>query len=375
MPISCATSQRPQNWYRQLIQRHFVQIDRRSDDEHDKLSNVLAIAFRPGNHTASFLGQTQRTLGTATLVALSYGRDDETGRRNMPIVGLRGTAARDGAVTYGGAGNTLFHHDVARRPSVRSHRKALNPQRNPSLTELARAWTEREVGSWQDFVGFPAFRICLQIMLGFAASEPPSFEETPVLRELAAAELDVPVDQLGSNGPMLFEIAICGIFGIVRSFIPEIRPTAPAVCSVIAELCTQAHRALRIYEDFTHLLGAPSWNPGRRVGPMELPNPAKQILERFGVDLSNDFSQFISDQQLAEMEQAIRKTIGSQIPLTTDEIYDALTNPELPLRSWSAVLPRLRAFLEPAIAECTTDDDLLHAARSPDQPLISSGRA
>ena len=230
MSISCATARRPRNLYRRLIHRHFAQIDRRSDDDHDRLCEVLAISFRPGNHTANFLGQTQRSLGTATLVALNYDRDIESGRRRMPILGLRGTASYDGTVTYGGAGNTLFHHDAALRPSLRSRREALNPQRNPSLTELAQRMDRtcyRQLGRLR---WLPVIPQLPKIMLGFAQV---SHRLMRTRRRCASwLRRNWTCQSINSEPTARCSwIAICTTFGIARFFIPAIRPIAPAVCS------------------------------------------------------------------------------------------------------------------------------------------------
>ncbi len=51
-----------------------------------------------------------------------------------------------------------------------------------------------------------------QILLGFPVHEPPGFEDSEALRELAAIELNVPVEDLGCNGDALCK-AICNISG------------------------------------------------------------------------------------------------------------------------------------------------------------------
>jgi hypothetical protein len=56
-----------------------------------------------------------------------------------------------------------------------------------------------------------------------------------------------------------------------------------------------------------------------------------------------------------------------------EEILDGITTPDKPLASWRQVLSELRARLTPYFNECSTDEDLLRAARNLDEPLVASG--
>ncbi len=138
---------------------------------------------------------------------------------------------------------------------------------------------------------------------------------------------------------------------------------------VNAEFCSQAHKALRAFEDYSALIGALSWNPARRLKPLELPNPAGSLLHEFGIE---SLEQPISDQQLDAMVSAFRLAVGPEISLSETEVYDAFANSEHPLRAWSPKLAELRSLLEPAVSETVTNDDLLRAAAAPGNPLIAS---
>ena len=146
-------------------------------------------------------------------------------------------------------------------------------------------------------------------------------------------------------------------------------PGDPANCTgcllISAEFCTQAHKALRVYEDFSALLGAPSWNPARKIAPHQIPNPARAVLGQFDI---HDLDQLITDDQLVELETALRQAIGSDVPLTQEEVFDAIAYADAPIRAWSSVLPELRSLLEPAIAESVTDDDLRSAGTALSSP-------
>jgi hypothetical protein len=372
MSITLARPRRFQSLSRQLISRYYGQIKRRSDAQHQHLCKFFAITFRPGDRTGSFLNQPLRPFGTPVAVCLEYGFNVDRGGRSMPIRGFRATMTSNGFVNYGGEGSVLFRHDAAAAPSKKSRRSPLNPQRNPALCQLAlrmdlacerQAWRKR----W-----LPRIPCLPKILLGFPVNQTPMFEDTPALRELAAEELDVPLNELGSNGEMLLNRYLRDLWDrqLMR---PDDAANSTGTFLISAEYCTQAHRALRTYEDFTHLLGAPTFNPARRVKPLELPNPAAAIMDRFGVDRSQNFNQPISDEELLDIELAMRQAIGERTALTTEEVFDAITNADSPIIAWTSSLPKLRAVLDPAIAECVTDDDLLRAARRPDEPLIASG--
>jgi hypothetical protein len=207
-----------------------------------------------------------------------------------------------------------------------------------------------------------------QVFLGFPVHEPPGFEDSEALRELAAAELNVSVEDLGRNGEALLQNYLEHLWSR-QSLHADDPANSTGTHLVNAEFCSQAHKALRAYEDYSALLGAPSRNPARRLKPLELPNPAGSILQEFGIE---SLEQPISDQQLDAMVSAFRLAVGPEILLTEMEVYDAFANAHQPLRAWSPRLAELRSLLEPAVTESTTDDDLLQAAATPGDPLISS---
>ena len=354
---------------RSLIQRHYRQIINRSDELHDELCKVLAITFLPGDRTCSFLNQPLRPLGTAAMICLSFGRSNGRRGRTMPIRGVHARLNADGSVAYRADEAALFLHDAACPPSTKSRSLPLNPSLNPSLTSVAQRMDhacERRLGRRRYLPSVPQLP---QILLGFPEHQPPAYENTQALRDLAAAELSVPADQLGANGDALLDRYLRDLWQ--RQLLWPGDPANPVGGVLIdAEFCTQAHAALRAYENFANLLGTQIWNPARRVSPQLVANPARQVLQRFGI---TDLDQPITDGQLADLESAMREAIGRSISLTQEEIYDAIANSELPIRAWSVAIPDIRRLLDPMVSQCTSDDDLLCAAASPDEPLVASG--
>lgn len=358
---------------RRLVRKYYFQV--RAKPQPAELSNVLAITFRPNVHTGTFNGNLLRRVGTTAMIVLSYEpHRSKPGRMTMPIRGFRAMAYADGSVRYGGDAGCLFLHDGSLIPRVRRTREAINAARNASLVEtlLRLDWACKKRLDWIDRL--PDVPKLPRILLGFAPNEPPQFEDSPALRRLAVKELCVPVERLGANGSVLLDRLLRDVWQ--RHLIP---PSTPSNMTgnllVDAELCTQARRTLEIYEDFTDLVGAHTWNPARNVVPVELDNPAAKVLVRFNVDPTrSDALNLIDQEQLDALELAMREALGVAADFVSrDEIYDALVEPSLPILAWSNALPTLRSRLMSCISESTTDDDLLLAARHPDQPLIASG--
>jgi hypothetical protein len=328
---------------------------------------MFAITFRPGNRTNCF-SEPIHKLGQGVLICLTYEWDQQTGRRRMPIIGLRARLAPDGFVTYGGERSVLFCHDCARRPSIRSRQEALNPLRNPSLTELALRMDracQRALGRsrW-----LPSVPLLPQVLAGFPASQVPCFEDSFALRKLAAIEMGIAVEKLGRNGEELLLAYLKDLWlrQIWRAGDP-INTTGSVLLNT--EFCSQLGQALSLYEDYHALLGAPISNPARRLEPVTLENPAAGILQDFGID---SLEQPITEEQLAAMVRAFRQTMGPKCLLSETDVYDGFTHAEQPLRAWSPRLGDLRAHLEPSVRETVTDDDLLRAAAASNNPLIAS---
>lgn len=210
-------------------------------------------------------------------------------------------------------------------------------------------------------------------MLGFAPNEVPAFEDSSVLRQIAARELGIPIERLGANGDELLDRLLRNVWEEQLR-----RPEAPdndtGLVLIDAELCSNVRKALRVFEDFRGLVGSYTWNPAREVSPVEVPNPASAVLAQFGFDPRQDLGKTATQEQVEALELATRTQLGEATDLfTVEEIYEALLSPDRPLQAWRQVLPKLRAKLDPLVSECTTDEDLLRAAQSPGEPLYASG--
>jgi hypothetical protein len=186
-------------------------------------------------------------------------------------------------------------------------------------------------------------------------------------------ELGVARERLGANGPELLDLLLSDVWES-RLIQPDAPGNSTGALLVNAELCTQPRGVLRVFEDFSRMLGVRTRNPACDVAPFQVPNPASKVLARYRVDTSQNFSQPLSDELIDELKRALRELLGSAAELFDDEeILDGITNSDKPLASWRQVLPNLRARLTPYFNECSTDEDLLRAARNLDEPLVASG--
>jgi hypothetical protein len=141
-----------------------------------------------------------------------------------------------------------------------------------------------------------------------------------------------------------------------------------------AEFCTQAHRALRIFEDFRQLVGTHTWNPGRSVQVFRIDNPAPAVLASCGIDPASDFERQIPTEVINRLENLMRAELGEHaVRFSQEDLLDGLTAPFEPLVACCGALTAARAKLQPFWSECTTDADLRQALRSPRKGLRASG--
>lgn len=357
---------------RSLIRRHYRQIYWRTEAQHEQLHDLVGVTFRPSAAQPTFLEQPLRPLGTSNLIHLSYDRDADNGRRLMPLRGLKASLIADGNVIYGGSEGTVFRLNAAPIPVGNRRRNALIAARNPALVAVALQMDracQRHLSRAKFLSRVP---VLPRILMGFAPDRPPQFEDTLALRKLAAFQIGVPVYRLAANSEILVDRLLRDVWER-QLILPDAPGNVTGHLLIDSKLCTQDDRALGVFEDFSRLLGAATWNPARQVKPIAVLNPAGPILKRFGIDPDRDFNQPISDQMLDDIERAMRQSIGRDLQLSQTEIYDALTNSKAPISAWSPVLPRLRALVDPALVDGVSDGDLLRAAKSPDEPLVASG--
>lgn len=361
---------RTSNAARKLIGKHRTQIA--VPPQYPELADVYAITFLPGRGVSHFGNGLLRRIGSTLMVVLSYEepRPAKPDRLTMPLRGFRGQAYRDGSVRYGGEAGCSFCFEGSLSPRPNAKGQALSATRSPGLVDLRldQACKVRIRGG-HSMGSIPQLP---RILLGFAPDQPPEFEDSIVLRRKAARRLGITVEQLAMNDPVLQERLLRDVWE--RQLIaPHTGNNPTDVLLVDAELCTQGGSSLMIYEDFRGLVGVDVWNPARGMTFLTVENPAREILRRFDVDVSQNFNQQFPDGFVEKLELAMREAVGHmQVHFSLEEVLDAITNPHLPLVGYEASLLALRSKLSQHISACCTDEDLLWAARHTDQPLLAS---
>jgi len=133
------------------------------------------------------------------LVVVSY-EFSEADRKQILLRGYRLNFEVNGSASYGCHAEPIFSFDGAGRPKRRAWGDRLDPYRSPNFVELLLrmdSYCTRERHGRNKLPVVPQFP---RILLGFAPSQPPEFEDSPALRRLAAKKIDVPESHLGANG-------------------------------------------------------------------------------------------------------------------------------------------------------------------------------
>lgn len=129
------------------------------------------------------------------------------------------------------------------------------------------------------------------------------------------------------------------------------------------------------YEDYAPVLGAPHWNPVE--GLQKMPNPAAAILAKNSVV---ELDRLTAD-QLDAITSEFRQSVPLGARLQDEEVYDALCNPNDPVRCNAPVGTFADAEVIEAMRQAcgntraaweATDADLLRAARNPSERLYLS---
>ncbi len=363
---------RTSNAARKLIGKHRAQIA--VPLQYPELADVYAVTFLPGRSVSHFGGGLLRRIGSTLMVVLSYEepRSAKADRFTMPLRGFRAQACRDGSVRYGGEAGCSFCFDGSLSPRPNATGRALSATRSSDLVEMLLRLNQACRVRIRGGHSIGSCPLLPRILLGFAPDQPPEFEDSIVLRRKAARRLGIMVEQLAMNEPVLQERLLHDVWQ--RQLIAPHTVNNPTdLLLVDAELCTQAGRSLMIFEDFHGLVGVDVWNPARDVTFLTVENPARDILRRFDVDVSQDFNQQFPDGFVEKLELAMREAVAHmQVHFTQEEILDAITNPDRPLVGYQASLVQLRSKLSRHISACCTDEDLLRAARNTNQPLVAS---
>ncbi len=355
---------------RRLIRRHRFQIV--NQPQFPEFANVFAMVFRPGMGSGSFKDGVLRKIGTTVTIVASYEpKSRYPSRFDIPVRGIRAAANPDGSVQYGNDG-CLFLHNGAAVPRLRPAGAAINVSHNPSLVETVLRLDKACKALFHRIESLPILPQFPRILLGFAPSEPPKFVDSVALRRITARRLGVSPDRLGANGSVLLDRLLRDTWQH-ELLHPESLGNTTGLVLINAELCSQARGCLEIYEDFIDLIGFMTWNPARKVDFPRLPNPARSVLAQHDIDIYQNFDQPLSDGLVAQLERSMRNAIGArQSEFTREELFDAITNPDLPLVGYVNRLPCMRSLLPAWISECTTDNDLLKGMHDPLGPLFVS---
>lgn len=331
-----------------------------------QLEDYGAVTFRPGGHADSFEDKVIRRAGVAVMLTLNY--DVNSDGASIPVCAYGASTGANGDVRRGSS-DLRLRLDLRRRPQPGARGRTIDPARNPSLLETALRMDQRcqtLLRSGRD----PAD--CIQmprVLLGFAAQCAPAFEDTLALRQRAACKLGISIRKLGQNGVLLLQKLLRDVWE--ESLIqPAARGNATGNLLVDAQLCPSARNFLNVFEDFSDLLGVPTWNPARDIVLPMFGNPARKVWASAGYGSLPDFNQPIADAALKDVEAQMRVELGEHAEaFSREDIYDGLTSPDEPLRLWSQLLPQLRMRLPHWANACCADADLRDAVRRPEQPL------
>lgn len=356
----------------QLCQQHYWQmVVQRPQIE---MAGMVALMFEPARRSPSFLEQKIRKIGSTTLILATFVQHPHHPERlSMPIYGLSGIPLSDGSVVYGGPYGVLFRRDGAVRPRQNAIGQAIDIDRHPGLLDIALGMVAscRRRLSRREYL--PQVPRLPRILLGFAPSSPPAFQDTSALRRIVAAKVNLPIRQLGCNDHMLLERMLRDAWS-ERLIQPTDADNPTGLLLVDAELCTDARRSLGIFEDVRALCGQHTRNPARSVALPTIDNPAPSILQRLGIDPDQDFDQSIPDEVLGQLELEMREALGGAFARVDQSVvFDALTNPRIPVTDFAAALPKIRANLPARLQSSCTDSDLVRAIGNQDQSLLVSG--
>lgn len=344
---------------------------RRSPEDLANLSDCCAVTFRPGGHADSFEGRNLQRAGQAVMFTLEYeqGTSPKTGGHGIPVKAYCAVADAVGRVRRV-LDEPRLSVDLWQRPRVGARGRVIDPGRNPTLLETALRMDQRCYAVLCSSKRQGRHLMLPKVLLGFPSCCPPAFADTPALRAIAAQKLGIPQHQLGRNGDLLLARLLYDVWE--ESVIPANAPgNLTGNLLVPAELCPGARGFLNVFEDFSQLVGVPTWNPVRDVEVIMFANPARQVWREAGYERLPDFDEPLPTGLLEQLEERMRTVLAEYAQaFSREDVYDGLTSPDEPLRIWSKLLPELRCRLPHWAHACCTDEDLRAAVYNPSAPLL-----
>jgi len=309
------------------------------------------------------------------MISLAYDWDDAPERniRRMPVRGFRATAYNTGFVEYGGLTGCVFDLNASRRPYRGALGAVIDPVRNLSLLEVINRVDRSCQTALDQSRRLQRTPSLPRILLAFPPDRPPAYEDTPALRRLTALEMGCSEQRLGSTVRNCWTW-YCADVWQSQQIPPDDPRNGTGALLVNADVCMQPAGVLKVYEDFSALLGVPTTNPARGVAPFQLPQSGcrnlGQVSDRYEPGLCPaDLGRV--DRRIAAGDAGGAWQCGA--PVHGRGTPGRITKPHEPLNSWRQVLPKLRSRLSPFLAECSTDEDLLRETAHLDKPLVASG--
>jgi hypothetical protein len=334
----------------------------------EQLQDVAAITFRPGGFADSFSGGLIQRAGHSVMFTLNYEIDAAHGRASVPVRGLSGRVLRNGCVRRSPQ-EVCLSMNFAYQPRQGGRGPVIDPYRNPSLLETALRMDHRcqfIVSKGRSL--FSAVQLP-RVLLGFSSNCLPHFEVTEALKQRAAANAGIAINDIGRMGEVLCDRLLRDTWE--ASFMPVDHPLNPTGLTLLdRELCPSQSQFLGAYEDFADLVGVGTSNPARNLDVCPIPNPARQIWSELGFGSTPDLEQQLPAETLGKLTSLMRSTLGDRAGEFSDEdLCDGLTMLDTPLLAWSKLLPAIRSRLPRWADAGATDDDLRLAVIEPSQPL------
>lgn len=383
----------------QLSKKHHQQVIKRSHSVVEAMSSLLALTWRPGDQSGSFLSKMFRPLGSPLMVVQHSGlvedmrHNEGRGKRKaikreqIALFGYKSEIdPSTGDVYFGGPQRNVFAYDFGLTPHVGASSRILDPKRNPSMTQLGLELDAiRQKYAERSFL--PAERPRMpRIFLGFQSNKLPPFEDSPMLRHRAARRLRKSVQEINAMPDDAREKVLRQEWK--KAFVhPGRGDNTTHLCLINQEMCNRIRMSILTYENFSELCGAELHNPVQDlISPQAaIENPTFKVANKLKIDVhkavNGDRERDAEDGQ--KLEQGVKEALGHRAMLCSmDDIVHMLQNPRQQIVPAGAndiaslpdrVVIELMREAADHFGECCTDAALLQAAHNPNEKLFAAG--